>query len=59
MSLYQIREAIRQEMDKSNPDQARITELIHQRDALVAAENAAQPSSQADWYEGMLEATHG
>lgn len=58
MNLYQTREAIRQEMAKPQPDEARITQLIQQRDALVAAEQPAQPLTGSEWDAQMLQATH-
>lgn len=50
MTLYEIRQAIRNETDE-----ARLTELIIERDRLVAAERAEAPA--ADFYERMLDAT--
>lgn len=58
MNLYQTREAIRQEMAKPQPDEARITQLIQQRDALVAAEQPAKPLTGSEWDAQMLQATH-
>lgn len=51
MNLYQIREAIRTETDE-----ARITELIIERDKLVAAEKR-EPLSPGEWHANMLDAT--
>lgn len=58
MNLYQTREAIRQEMSEPNPDQARITQLIQQREALLAAEQPAKPLTGSEWDAQMLQATH-
>lgn len=58
MNLYQTREAIRQEMSEPNPDQERITQLIRQREALLAAEQPVKPLTGSEWNAQMLEATH-
>lgn len=55
MNLYQIREAIRTETDE-----AKVSELIAQRDRMVAEESAnRQPVSSSEWNARMLDATHG
>lgn len=54
MNLYQIREAIRTETDE-----ARITELIIERDRLVAEERANfKPLSNGEAYLRNLDALH-
>lgn len=58
MNLYQTREAIRQEMAKATPDEARISQLIQQRDALAAAEQHETPTG-SEWEAQMLQAVHG
>lgn len=59
MNLHQIREEIRIEMSKAQPSEDRITELVQQRDALLAAEKPAKPLSGSEWNAHMLNATHG
>lgn len=58
MNLYETREAIRIEMAKPNPDDARLTALILHRDALRAAEPARPPMEGAEWEARMLDALH-
>ena len=58
MNLYTTREAIRTEMAKATPDQARLSQLIEQRDALVAAEKA-ETITGAEFEARMLQAVHG
>lgn len=53
MNLYEIREAIRTETDE-----ARLSELLIERDRLRAEEMAAyQPLDTAEWHDRMLDYT--
>ena len=52
MTLYELREAIRTETNE-----ARLTELIIERDRLVAEENANRKPV-ADFHTAMLDATY-
>ena len=56
MNIYQIREAIRNEMAQATPNEALITELILERDRLNAA--ATIETSQTSFHARMLDAMY-
>lgn len=58
MNLYQIREAIRIEMAQEVCNEAKITELIIQRDAMQALEAPVARSTGAIWNADMLDAVY-
>lgn len=59
MNLYQIRQQINTELAQPQPDEARISELIAERDRLAAAENANRSDiDAADFDARMLDALH-
>lgn len=59
MNLYQIRQQINTELAQPQPDEARISELIAERDRLTAAENENRRGVDvADFDARMLDALH-